>query len=139
MLEKSKKIEVREKIRNYLRGFENILFAYIFGSFIDEDLDYFRDIDIAIYLREPIQDNHLNIEITLTAKVAELIGYEYEIDLVLMNNKDISLLANIIEGEVLFIKDEDLWSDYVTYIAMSYNDMAYYRDLYLREAYLEHQ
>lgn len=120
-------------------GNQDIIFAYIFGSFAEEEVDYFRDIDIAIFLKEPIKDSPFDIEIDLSNQTEGLLDYDYQIDLVVMNNKDIPLLANIIEGEILFTRDEDLWSDYVTYVAMSYNDISFYRDLYLREAYLEHQ
>lgn len=137
MVERTAQESIIIKIRDYLMGVENILFAYIFGSFTDDKIEYFRDIDIAVFLREPTNDNLLDIEVALTNETEHILDYEYQIDLVVMNNKDIPLLANIIEGELLFTRDEDMWADYVTYIAMYYNDVSYYRDLSLKEAFIE--
>ncbi len=42
-----------ETISGILKGKENILFAYIFGSFVTAES--FRDIDIAVYMRDKPQ------------------------------------------------------------------------------------
>ena len=76
-------------------------------------------------------------EITLANAIESLIDYQYPVDVVVMNNKDLTIIAEIIEGELLFTRDIDLWADYVVDRVIRYNDMSYYRDLYIREAYLE--
>lgn len=131
------KQKIIEGIKSYLLDKKDILFAYLFGSFIDEEIDYFRDIDIAVFLRGPYNRNIMEIEITLANEIEQLLDYEYHIDMVVMNNKNTALIAKIIDGELLFTKDEDFWADYVTYIAMDYNDVSYYRDIFLKEAYIE--
>ena len=48
---KLKKRQITAIIKDELTKIEAITFAYIFGSFIDEE--HYGDIDIAIYLADP--------------------------------------------------------------------------------------
>jgi len=134
---KAKRLVLQAKISDYLRGCDDIIFDYLFGSFIDQELGYFRDIDIAVFLRDSQEGSTMEKEITLANAIESLIDYQYPVDVVVMNNKDLTIIAEIIEGELLFTRDIDLWADYVVDRVIRYNDMSYYRDLYIREAYLE--
>jgi len=56
----TKKKKIIETIADFLSLFEDIKFAFIFGSFIDglpEESFPFHDIDVGIYLSEPDKKN----------------------------------------------------------------------------------
>jgi predicted nucleotidyltransferase len=133
----TERLEVTEKITAHLKGYDDVVFAYLFGSFIDQELGYFRDIDIAVFIIDTKGGSTMAREITLANAIQEAIDYQYPVDVVVMNDKDLTLIAEIIEGDLLFTKDKDLWADYVVDKVIRYNDMAYYRDLSIKEAYLE--
>jgi len=38
-------------LRERLEGLDEVLFAYVYGGFVERD--FFRDLDVAIWLREP--------------------------------------------------------------------------------------
>jgi predicted nucleotidyltransferase len=44
------KKEVIKKIENFIKSHKEIIFAYIFGSFIEQET--FNDVDVAIYVNE---------------------------------------------------------------------------------------
>ena len=133
----TERLEVTEKIIAHLKGYDDVVFAYLFGSFIDQEMGYFRDIDIAVFISDTKGGSIMAREIALANAIQEAIDYQYPVDVVVMNDKDLTLIAEIIEGDLLFTKDKDLWADYVVDKVIRYNDMAYYRDLYIKEAYLE--
>ena len=68
-IDKVSKKAVKEAIREMLKKHEEILFAYLHGSFVKKDA--FRDIDVAIYLeRMPasVLEYELQMETELTFK-----------------------------------------------------------------------
>ena len=115
---------IENKIIEYLDKKEEILFAYIFGSFINKD-DY-HDIDVAVYLNENFDKNN-----------TEKFPYGYEsymiselnlltrknIDFIVMNNANIIIQKKIItQGKLIFSKDERKRINYENYIRKIYID-----------------
>lgn len=104
---------------------EEIRFAYIYGSFVDPEMPFFRDIDVGIYVDEnsvsaaQMMDYSINISLELESALKK-----YPVDVVVLNNAPISLVFRITQGELLFIRDEDLWTDFVTRAWSLYNDHA---------------
>jgi len=120
----SEKKHIENKIIEYLNKREEILFAYIFGSFISKD--HYHDIDIAVYLTENFDKND-------TKKFPY--GYESymipelnlltrkNIDFIVMNSADIVIQKKIItQGKLLFCKDERKRIYYENYIRKIYID-----------------
>ena len=112
-------------IKSILHEQEEILFAYIFGSFIDKEMPFFRDIDIGIYVdeKEVSFKDTINYTIALSLKIEREIK-KYPVDIVILNNAPLSLAFRATQGEVLFIRNEDLWTDFVTKIWSMYHDHA---------------
>ncbi len=52
------KQEIKKDITNFLKAFEEIHTAYIFGSFVRSE--YYHDIDIAVLLRKDFNKNDFN-------------------------------------------------------------------------------
>ncbi|MGB9714818.1 MAG: hypothetical protein ACPL1G_00170 [Thermodesulfovibrionales bacterium] len=44
------KKEITDNIKYSLEKYPEIIFTYIFGSFVDPEMPFFRDIDVGIYV-----------------------------------------------------------------------------------------
>ncbi|MCX7794428.1 MAG: nucleotidyltransferase domain-containing protein [Thermodesulfovibrionales bacterium] len=112
-------------IKSILSGHEEIIFAYIYGSFIDPVASFFRDIDIGIYVDETkiLSEQFIDYSIALSLKIESAIK-KYPVDVVLLNIAPLSLAFRITQGELLFIRDEGLWTDFVTKTWSMYHDHA---------------
>jgi predicted nucleotidyltransferase len=87
----------------YLTARDDIIFAYLFGSYATGKQTHLSDIDVAVYLKDDGQafDKKLGILNDLT-KILET----EDIDLVILNKAPISLLAKILANKVILI-DKD--------------------------------
>lgn len=134
----SDKKHIKETISNFLYNKEEILFAYIFGSFVNKE--YYHDIDIAVFLNDEFdKDNFVKFpygyESDITANLNLIL--RNDIDFVVINNSEILLQKRIIEnGELIFSKDEKKRIYFENYIRKLYIDSTYLRKikrLYLSE------
>lgn len=121
-LSERQKNRLLSKIKKILSEDPNIIFAYVFGSFVEKELESFRDIDIALYLtdrfpREKFLDYSLELAVELESKVEK-----YPIDIVVLNDAPLSLSFKATQGLLLVCKDENLWIDYVTKVWSLYQD-----------------
>ena len=118
------KNEIYDKIKKTLQSKDEILFAYVFGSFVHRD-DY-HDVDIAVYLAEDFSKHNLQkfpygYESILISKLNILI--REEVDLVVMNRADITLQQRIInKGISIFSRDVKKQLAYENYIRALYID-----------------
>lgn len=118
------KEQIKKNISEYLAQKEEIIFSYIFGSFVSKD-DY-HDIDVAVFLKNDFNKSD-----------QEKFPYGYEsefisnltsiakkrIDFVVMNNADITMQQRIVnKGIILFSKDETKRISYENYIRKLYID-----------------
>jgi predicted nucleotidyltransferase len=131
------KQEIISVIKSFLEGDDRIVFAYIFGSFVDPEIPFFRDIDIGVYIRDYRKSDWQRYALKLPNELEKQLNYRYPVDLSIINEADILLVKNIIQGNLLFVKDEDLWADFVVDASMRYNDIAPLFDYYFKEAHLE--
>jgi len=119
------KQKLKSQINQYLSGEKEVLFAYVFGSFI-RDAAY-RDIDIAVYMK-PFPDL-----VRLGRMQAELSGLTgKETDLVLLNklpNKNPSFAHNIVSrGELLLNRNPKQHTGYKHRVLLMYFDTAPLRE-----------
>ncbi len=131
--EKKKIISV---IKSFLEKHDEIIFAYVFGSFVDNEMPFFRDIDIGIYVRDYKDSDWHKFEIDLPLVLEKSFEYKYPIDVNVINDADIFLIKNVIHGELLFVKDEDLWAEFVVYHGKIYASDGERILRYMKEAIL---
>lgn len=118
------KENIKKLIKDFLVNNTQIVFAYLFGSFVEEDK--FNDIDIALYSAE---ENIDTIEIAL-----ELERFlNVTIDIINIKKAPDYLIHSISKGDVLIDNDEDLRIDFITAAWSKYLDFKYYRERYLEE------
>lgn len=117
------KERIISKINSILFEKSEIIFAYIFGSFIEPDMKYFRDIDLGIFIDENYIkfSNYIDYAIELSLELESAVK-SYPIDVIVINKAPLSLAFKIIHGNLLFTKNENLWIEYVTKICLLYHD-----------------
>ena len=85
-----------EKLKSFLADDDNILFAYLFGSFSKGDEHARSDVDIAVYFKEESFDEQLRVIHELSKLVKR------DVDLVVLNHvKNMFLLEDIMNGDLL--------------------------------------
>jgi predicted nucleotidyltransferase len=102
------KAEVISRLTEYLEAKDEVLSAYIFGSFVSSDL--FHDIDIAVFVKENYGYKNLNrypygYESCMLAELSRVLKTD-KIDFVVLNSASLLLTMRIINsGMRLFDKN----------------------------------
>ena len=100
--------EIKNKLIDCLIERDEIVFAYLFGSFLKTD-DY-HDIDIAVFISDRfLKDNSgeftFGYESLIAGSIIKVMNM-HKIDVVLLNNAPLLITNRIInKGELLFEKD----------------------------------
>ncbi|MBI4837095.1 MAG: nucleotidyltransferase domain-containing protein [Candidatus Portnoybacteria bacterium] len=105
-----KKLEIIEQIKKTLLKDEGVVFAFIFGSFLDTPS--FRDIDIGIYVKDKKKEKFFDKEVELDKKIADACNLPFDIfEIKILNFAPNIFLNNIFSrGELLFGRDDKLLS-----------------------------
>ena len=109
--------------------YDNIVFAYIFGSYVRKQLRSDSDIDIAIYLDKKMDlDTYLDLKMKLTD------ACKREVDLIILNEATPLLKHQIyLYNRLLFTRDKSMESKFKVKTLFEYNDMKPYLDLSYRK------
>ncbi len=88
-----------EKIKNFLKEDDNILFGYLFGSCVNATAHKQSDVDIALYFH----DYHFDVYLDIVHRLEKLL--HQKVDLVVLNHaKNLFLLETVIRESIL-LKD----------------------------------
>lgn len=109
------KTELKEKIKNKIEDIiqkkEEILFAYLFGSFVDEET--FNDIDVGIYLDKNIKDKYGTFyEIELSNQIEEKL--KIPVDIINLNVAPESIVFRATQGQLIKNNDDNLRINFIT-------------------------
>jgi predicted nucleotidyltransferase len=124
-ISEKEKTKVLEALKKTLAPRENIIFAYLFGSFA-EGLE-FHDIDIALFGKERLAlsdlielsnllESHINYPVDLVDFQALSPGFQMEI---------------FSKGYLLISKDDNLRTDFIETACLRYREYAHFRNLCL--------
>jgi predicted nucleotidyltransferase len=124
----------KEKIVKILSGLiesrDDILFAYIFGSFASKDS--FGDIDLGIFVKEESVPSRLKLELKLEEELQTAV--HVPTDVKVLNSAHLTFVYNVLKsGFVIVDKDKSLRADFEGLICKKYFDFSYLRKEYLRE------
>lgn len=126
--ENMKKEQIFENLKNRLSQEEDIIFAYLFGSYAKGRPHKNSDIDVAVYLKEPV--NIFNRKIELIDLISE-ITKKNDVDLVILNQAKPFVVYSILKtGKLLFSKDEELRINFEGKNIKEYLDLTYYLNKY---------
>jgi predicted nucleotidyltransferase len=114
---KSKKEEMKEKIRKILAEKDEVIFAYLHGSFNEI---YFRDVDIAVYVDEDKVGDFLDYELRLSTEIENVI--RLPVDVKVLNSAPLSFKYRAIKGELLISKNEEIRFRFIERTLMEYLD-----------------
>ncbi len=113
-----------EDLKKGLLQEEDIIFAYLFGSYAKGRPHKNSDIDVAVYLKEPV--DFLNRKLELIDLISG-ITKKNEVDLVILNQTKPFVVYLILKtGKLLFSKDEELRISFEVKNINEYLDLAYY-------------
>ncbi|NLT49509.1 MAG: nucleotidyltransferase domain-containing protein [Ignavibacteria bacterium] len=119
------------KITEVLKTFEEIEFAYLYGSYANGTATPLSDVDIAVFQKHKntfeLKMNEFKIEAEL---MKEIPGIEFDVRS--LNNAPITVTGKIInEGKFLFCRDEQRFLDYTVSKRMQYMDyMIVYKPIF---------
>lgn len=122
--------QLLRRLREELELREEILFAYVLGSFA-EGLP-FRDVDVAVWAEgveeEEAWDYETKLSVDLTLKL------DLPIDVKLLNYAPLGFKFNATKGELLFSRDEELRLRFVEETWIEYMDFSWLSRYMLKEA-----
>jgi predicted nucleotidyltransferase len=118
-----------QKISNVLEDKNDIIFAYIFGSFTSQES--FHDVDIGFFISDN-GTNVLNIELNMERELEDLI--RMPVDVRILNRAPISFVYQVIKGGITIAdKNKDLRADFEGLTLKKYFDFQHLRNEYLKE------
>lgn len=119
-----------EKIKSYLYSRDEVVTAYIFGSYTIEKVSSMSDIDIAVLLRDSVDSKEYgHIKLTITNDLIEQISFD-RIDIVLLDIASPLLSHEVLKkGMLLFSKDETMRIQYTANAIIRYLDTIYLRSV----------
>ncbi|MDI6736606.1 MAG: nucleotidyltransferase domain-containing protein [bacterium] len=104
-------LEEREKIigrlTDFIRGYQEVSFAYIYGSFLEEIP--FHDIDLGIYVTGIKEEDSTIYALELTQAISR-VG-RIPIDIRVLNYVPLPFLYHVFKGQLIFERDEDIRID----------------------------
>jgi len=107
----SKKDKIIKKIKNLVQNQDEIIFAYIFGSFIEEE--NFHDIDIAIYINENKTSSKSTFyEIELSNQIENITSIP--IDIIRLNSALDAIVYRASKGLLIKNSNDNLRVNYIT-------------------------
>lgn len=129
-LTKSEKEKIIKEISSQLfQGNAEILFVYIFGSFIS--MRFFSDIDVGIVTVMDMSQP-LAFELELENRLEKII--KYPVDVRILNQAPISFSQNVFRtGRVIVDKNPNMRADFEGRILKQYFDFLPFQQRYLHE------
>ena len=113
-------MEFIESIKKVLQRSNHVIFAYLYGSFLDSD--NYKDIDIAIYIDR--MEESLNISSDLKFALSTETGLPPDrFDIQVINQTDNLLyLRKVLDGELLVDNDMEKRGDFLEAFSMRYRE-----------------
>lgn len=97
-----------------------VSFAYLYGSLLDTNTVH--DIDVCLYLREPMAKEGSAMASELSARLTAMAGLP--VDVRILNEAPLSFLYHVLRGRLLLCRDEHLLTAILEDVARRYLDLA---------------
>jgi len=124
-----------QRVESLLRAHEEVVFAYLHGSFITGEA--FRDVDLAFYVTiEPgpgtsLRRYEIDVGVDLTARV------QVPVDVRVLNDAPVAFRYHVLKGRLLFTRDDEFLDVFRARTWDEYCDFAPFARRYLQEAISE--
>ena len=104
---------------------DKVKFAFLFGSANTKYFNKNSDIDVAIWTEKSISADEI---IELKYQIEKSINFEYDIDLVILNNADIIITNQIItKGKIIIDNEPEFTNNFILSRRSLYIDFKYFR------------
>lgn len=118
---------VLQRLAGFVSGYDEISFAYIFGSFVHDP--GFHDLDIGVYLVGDIfyalyEKTTFDYEFQMGVSLEKLLNYP--VDVKVLNRAPVPLCYAVTQGKLLFSRDEPARYAWVEKTWDYYLDMKYF-------------
>ena len=130
------KVRIASELGLLLQQEEDVLMAFVFGSWAKDQETIESDLDVAVYLRSPSADVEWGIfwdpgkEEALWARVTKIAGRE--VDLIILNRAPATVAEAALRGVPLVIKDRRLYLDFLLRISSEATDFREWSEGYWR-------
>lgn len=125
------KAQIVNVIQHVLAEKEEILFAYIFGSFVDREV--FRDIDVALYLQDPRRMDVLRFELALEEELQKRVHLPCDVRAI--NDAPLGFVYHVLAKKILVLdRDTELRAQFESLVLREYFDFRHLLQEYLKEA-----
>jgi hypothetical protein len=111
--------QLMKRLEELLRGREEIVFAYLYGSFA-EDLP-FHDIDVGIYIENLKEEEATPYSLTLAKILSK--SLQTPVDVRILNFAPVLFLYHVIRGILIFERKEEIHSRFMERIIQRYLDL----------------
>jgi len=131
-----RRADLRHRLHTALEPHQEIVFAYLHGSFLDEDMPY-HDVDVAIYLSPAWASGQDIFEYEMTLSVDLTLALHVPVDVHVLNEASLGFQHSVLHrGEVLFSRGSDgdeFLTDLIEQVGLAYMEFSYYVREYLQE------
>ncbi len=113
-----------KRIVEILKEHEDVVFAYLFGSYARGEAGKMSDVDIAVYLNPSLpHDVMWNTFLDIASRLS---FREVRVDAVLLNTASYRLSYEVLKGKLLFSRDERIRKEFIYRTLRTYLDRRYY-------------
>jgi predicted nucleotidyltransferase len=127
-----KKSLLINSIKEAVEKDKEILFVYLYGSFISQSIPFGSDIDMAVYLKPSDIKSYIRKEEEITSALITKL-HKDKIDLRILNILPFLLQYNIVkEGILVFVRDESERVDFEIRVMSRFFELKPYLDEYKR-------
>jgi predicted nucleotidyltransferase len=122
--------EIFDILKKVMEKDEKVLFAYVYGSYARDSIDFDSDIDVAVYLKSSDVKGYIGKEEELTIELVTKIHMD-RIDLRILNVLPLLLQYNILkDGIPIFVRDDKERVDFETRVMNRFFELKPYIDEY---------
>jgi predicted nucleotidyltransferase len=133
-LDKKKKSSLIKEISKVLDSRKEILFAYIYGSFLEEG--NFRDIDIAVDVGDINEKTDFVYEENLEKDLKKSLSINIPVDVRVINRSPISFKYQVLKGRLIVNHNEEKRVDFTVHTVSRYLDLESVLSYYQKEAFI---
>ena len=111
---------VSEQVRAELAGEAAVVFAYLYGSFVESSR--YRDVDVGVYVDAAEPDQASAKALDLSGRLSDRVGLP--VDVRALNGAPVSFLFHVLRGRLLLSRDDARLEDLIERTAHRYLDIA---------------
>lgn len=127
------RVGIRQQLQAVLELRQEIIFAHVHGSFLDEALPY-HDVDVAVYLDPTWTAGRDLFEYEMMLSVDLTRALHAPVDVHVLNEAPLGFQHSVLyRGEVLFSRDDERLTDFIEQVGLGYMEFSYYAQAYLQE------